>query len=45
MGVYKQVGGYPIRGDENLNEILSFLGEETQEDNPRHMQIINGDDF
>lgn len=45
MGVYKQIGWYPIRGEENLNEILEFLGEEAIEWNPRHMQIINGDDF
>ena len=45
VGVYKQVAWYPVKGEENLNEILEFLGEETQENNPRHMQIINGDDF
>lgn len=45
MGVYKQIGWYPIRGEENLNEILEFLGEEVDKDRPNHMQIINGDDF
>lgn len=44
MGVYKQIGWYPIKWEENLNEILEFLWEETEEDNPRHMQIINWDE-
>ena len=38
VGVYKQIGGYPVRWNENLNEILDFLGEQ------ENMQIVDWDD-
>lgn len=38
VGVYKQIWGYPIRWDENLNEILDFLKEQ------KNIQIVNWDD-
>lgn len=44
MWVYKQIGGYPIRWEENLNELLAFLSKEIDKDRPIHMQIVNWDD-
>jgi hypothetical protein len=38
VGVYKQIGGYPVRWNENLNEILNFLGEQ------ENIQIVDWDD-
>ena len=39
LGVYKQIGWYPVRGEKNLNEILDFIKEK----NPGCVQVVNTD--
>lgn len=43
LGIYKQIEWYPIRGEENLKDILAFIRKHNSKKRPHHIQIIDAD--
>lgn len=45
LGVYKQIEGYPIRGEESLKEILTYVKQHNSKKRPQHIQILDADAY
>jgi len=41
--VYKQIGGYPIRGEKDLKEVLTYLKKHNSKKRPHHIQLLDAD--